>query len=67
MSQYRVYGTNREVGAIGFPEEFWVDVEATDPGKADELARAARYAAGFEHVHIRTIAKLAPAKPQDAS
>ena len=63
MSQFRVYGTEREKGAIGLPEAFWVTVEAENEAQADEKARAERYASGHEHVHVKRISKLAPPRP----
>lgn len=64
MSKFRVYGTNRKVGALGLHDYFWVEVEADDKTAAEEKARAERYAAGYEHVHIRDVSKISERKAE---
>lgn len=53
---YRVSGTNCRLGGLNpNAESFSVTVKATDAEGAREAARAARYAAGYEHVHCRLV------------
>lgn len=51
-NRYRVSGNDKAQGALGHPSVFEIEVSAPDVQEAHNAARAARYAAGREHVHI---------------
>lgn len=50
--RWSVRGSEKQTGALGNPSAFVVEVEAATTVEACDLARAARYAADREHVHI---------------
>jgi hypothetical protein len=57
--KFVVTGTNRQVGAIGVFESFEIEVEAEGREAAFDAAREARYAVGFEHVHVTEVVRIA--------
>lgn len=60
MGNWRVYGTDRAVGALGIMQPFRIDVEAADRDGARAEARSARYRAGREHVLCTSERQICP-------
>lgn len=53
---FYVAGERREVGALGAPDTFEIRITTAQTEiEAEEAAREACYARGFEHVHIRNV------------